>query len=265
MKTTTLEVMERRMRFRNYSGQTIKTYTSYASKFLNSFESDAYHIPTKEAKKYLENYKYSSVSQQNQIISAIKFLYREVLNSKLRDLKIARPRKEKKLPRVLDKDYLIGCIQKISNLKHKAIIQIAFSTGMRVSEVINLKIVDIDSSRMLINIRGAKGNKDRIVRLTDSTLNLLREYYRKFKPKTFMFNGQFSPKYSSTSCNNIVKKYIGKEYHFHELRHSSLTSMIDCGTDVSIVQKIAGHNSVKTTMGYLHVSKRMIQNVHAPI
>ncbi len=247
------------------SEQTRIIYHSGVKKFLERFSDyrEPKEIPTQEIKEWL--LEANTINTRKHRLCSIRAFYAMTVKMPKKVTSIPYPKKAKTIPRIIDKDYLIDCIQKISNLKHKAIIQIAFSTGMRVSEVINLKIVDIDSSRMLINIRGAKGNKDRIVRLTDSTLNLLRDYYRKFKPKTFMFNGQFSLKYSSTSCNNIVKKYLGKKYHFHELRHASLTSMIDCGTDVSIVQKIAGHNSVKTTMGYLHVSKRMINQVHSPI
>lgn len=137
---STLEVMKKTLRRRNYSEQTVRTYISYTKKFLCSFNKDAYHISIKEAKQYLEDYKYSSVSQQNQIINAVKFLYKEVLGSKLRDLKITRPRKEKRLPRVIDRDFLNEKIGSIKNLKHKAILHLAFSTGMRVSEICNLKI-----------------------------------------------------------------------------------------------------------------------------
>ena len=136
---------------------------------------------------------------------------------------------------------------------------------MRVSEVINLKIEDIDSKRMIINIRKAKGNKDRIVKLTESTLSLLREYYKEFRPKVRLFNGQTKEKYSQTSCNKIVKKYLGDKFYFHKLRHSSLTSMIECGTDVSVVQRIAGHNQLSTTAGYLHITKNTMSSVQAPI
>lgn len=262
---STLEVFKKTLRRRNYSEQTVKSYSSYVSKFLDSFDEDAYHIPIKTAEKYLEDYRYSSVSQQNQIINAIKFLYREVLGSKLRDLKIVRPRKEKKLPRIIDKDFLIKKIEAIQNLKHRAIIQLAFSTGMRVSEVINLKIVDIDSKRMIINIKNAKGNKDRVVPLSEGTLNILRLYFKEYNPVKYMFNGQFSNKYSSGSCNKIVKKHIGNEYHFHLLRHSSFTSMLEAGTDLRVIQSIAGHLSSKTTEIYTHVSKTLINQVATPM
>jgi site-specific recombinase XerD len=262
---STLKVLEKTLRRRNYAENTITAYVHYCRVFLLSFDRDAHHISAREAKKYLENYMYSSISQQNQIISAVKFLYRNVLGSKLRDLKIIRPRKNKTLPLIIDQQELISKIESISNLKHRAIIQLAFSTGMRVSEITNLKIKDIDSARMVVNVRQAKGNKDRIVKLSNGCLKLLREYYKEYKPTEYLFNGQSKPTYSHGSCRNIVKKYIGEGFKFHSLRHSSLTCMIENGTDVSIVQKMAGHSRLSTTAGYLHLTKNTIQNVYAPI
>lgn len=262
---STLEVMKKTLRRRNYSENTIKTYIHYCAVFLNNFNKDAHHISVKEAKRYIENYNYSSCSQQNQIINAIKFLYKEVLGSKIRDLKIVRPRKSKSQPLIIDQGELIRKISEIENIKHKAIIQLTFSTGMRISEVLNLKIEDVDSKRMVINVRQAKGKKDRIVKLTDACLCLLREYFKEYNPKEYLFNGQKSGKYSASSCRNIVKKYVGEKYKFHTLRHASLTSMIDNGTDVSLVQKIAGHNRLSTTSLYLHLTNKSMQSVNAPI
>jgi site-specific recombinase XerD len=264
-ESPTLEVMRKTLRRRNYSEQTVKTYCNYAGKFISSFNSDAYHISTKQAKKYLEDYNYSSVSQQNQIINAVKFLYREVLGSKLRDLKVARPRKEKKLPRVIDKKFLVSKIKAISNIKHKAIIQLAFATGMRVSEIIDLRISDIDSRRMLITINNAKGRKDRVVPISLDTIDVLREYYKSFKPNTHLFNGQFSDKYSKSSCNNIVKKHIGKEYHFHLLRHSYATALLESGVDLRVIQVLLGHSSSKTTEIYTHVSTTVFTDIALPM
>jgi site-specific recombinase XerD len=156
-------------------------------------------------------------------------------------------------------------ISKIENLKHKAIISLAFSTGMRVSEIINLKISDIDSKRMIININQAKGRKDRIVPLSPKILELLRLYYKENKPKDYMFNGQNSQQYSSESCNKLVKKYIGNSFHFHLLRHSCFTSLLECGTDLRIIQSIAGHQNVKTTEIYTHVTTNLLNKVNLPI
>ncbi len=262
---STLKKLENILRFRNYSEQTIKTYVSYCEKFLMSFDKDVYHISVKEAKNYLENYAYTSISQQNQIISSIKFLYTNVVGSKLNTLKITRPRKEKKLPKVIDSEYLKETILSIDNLKHRAILSLGYSCALRVSEVINLKIEHIDSKRMIIHIVDAKGRKDRIVRLSPILLQTLREYVKKYRPNTFLFNGQFSLQYSASSCNKLVKNYLGESYHFHLLRHSGLTNMHENNVDIATLSKIAGHNSIKTTMIYTHVSNMVIQNSHSPI
>ena len=132
---------------------------------------------------------------------------------------------------------------------------------MRVSEIINLKICDIDSKRMIININQAKGKKDRIVPLTIAILQLLREYYKEYKPKEYLFNGQNNSRYSSTSCNKIVKKYLGEDYHFHLLRHSCFTNLTEQNVDIRTIQKLAGHSSTKTTEIYTHVSKNRLQSL----
>lgn len=258
---STLEKFEKIMRVRNYSENTIRTYSNFAYKFLIKFDKDVYHISAKKAKWVLSTIDYTSVSQQNQYINAVKLLFKEVVGLKLKDIEFKRPRKEKKLPRVIDKDYLLKQLSLIENIKHKAIISLGYSVGLRVSEVLNIRLSDIDSDRMIINIRQSKGRKDRVVPLSENILKLLRWYYKKHKPKEYLFNGQNSTKYSATSCNKLVKKYIGKDYHFHILRHSCATHLLESGTDIRIIQKLLGHNSSKTTEIYTHVSTQMLNNL----
>jgi site-specific recombinase XerD len=118
---------------------------------------------------------------------------------------------------------------------------------------------------MIINIKNGKGKKDRIVPLSPNILELLRNYFKEYKPKEYLFNGQNSLKYSSTSCNQIVKKYLGNKYHFHLLRHSCFTSLLECGTDLRIIQNLAGHSSSKTTEIYTHVSTNLLNKINLPI
>lgn len=223
------------------------------------------HVSALDFQNYIDNYKFTSVSQQNQIISSIKFLYRFVLNKKYDKVKFDRPRSEKKLPQIIDFEELKSSIEKIKNLKHKAIISFGYSVGLRVSEVINLKIKDIDSKRMIIHIKNGKGHKDRIVPLSKNILELLRCYYKEFKPINYLFNGQKSLQYSSSSCNQIVKKYISPNFHFHLLRHSCFTHLIENGTDCRVIQKIAGHSNIKTTEVYMQVSNNVLSKVKLPI
>lgn len=160
---------------------------------------------------------------------------------------------------------MLKTINSIENIKHKSIIMLAYSTGMRVSEIINLKMSDIDRKRMVLFIRDSKGNKDRYVRLTEKVLETLEYYYRKEHPIEYLFNGQTKLKYTSNSCNKIVKKYLGEEYHFHLIRHSNATAMLESGTDLRVIQKHLGHMSSKTTEIYTHVSNNLLQNANQPI
>ena len=259
------EISIEKMKYLGYSKHTLKIYGYYIKEFLDGVNISPTRLQSLDFQNYLNVYNFKSNSQQNQVISSIKFLYSKVLNKKYKLVDFKRPLKEKKLPQIIDTEYLLKQISKIKNIKHKSIISLAFSVGLRVSEVINLKIEDIDSKRMIININNAKGRKDRIVPLSENILILLREYFTEYRPKIYLFNGQKKPQYSSTSCNKIVKKYLGKQYHFHQLRHSCFTSLLECGTDIRIIQKLAGHNSSKTTEIYTHVSTNLLNKINLPI
>lgn len=253
------------LKYFNYSDRTIEMYSHYLHKFLINVNKYPQHLTSSDFSNYLSNYVFTSISQQNQIINSIKFYYDKILKKKYSKVCFDRPKNEKKLPQIIDSEELLSSIAKIKNLKHKAIISIAYSVGLRVSEVVNLKIEDIDSKRMIINIKNAKGKKDRIVPLSEAILSLLREYWKKCKPKKYLFNGQKTLQYSTTSCNAIVKKYIDGKYHFHLLRHSCFTHLIESGTDIRIIQKIAGHSNIKTTEIYTHVSTKLLSTVNLPI
>lgn len=260
-----LKIYIQKLKYFKYSKHTIRDYSHYFGKFMEARGKYPQHLTSADFEDYLLNYSFSSRSQQNQIINALKFGYEKVLNKKYNKIDFQRPRPEKNLPQVIDKEYLLERISNITNLKHKAIISLAYSVGLRVSEVCNLKIKDIDSARMVITIRKGKGRKDRVVPLSENILKLLREYFKQYRPVEYLFNGQFSPQYSATSCNKIVKKYLGRQYHFHQLRHSSFTSLLEAGTDLRVIQKIAGHSSSKTTEVYTHVSNQMLSRVNLPI
>lgn len=260
-----LKIYVEKLKYFNYSEHTVRDYSHYFGKFIETIGKYPQHLTAKDFETYLLNYSFSSVSQQNQVINALKFGYDKVLNKKYNKIDFQRPRPEKRLPQVIDKDYLLGQISNIDNIKHKAIISLAYSVGLRVSEICNLKIEDIDSERMIINIIQAKGKKDRVVPLSENILKLLRAYYKQYKPNKYLFNGQKKVKYSPTSCNKIVKKYIGEKNHFHQLRHSCFTYMLEGGTDLRVIQKIAGHTSSKTTEIYTHVSNQMLSKVSLPV
>lgn len=256
-----LKIYCQKLKYLNYSESTIEIYVHYVEKFLIKTDKYYQHLVSSDFQNYLSTFSFTSISQQNQIINAIKFLYEKVLNRKYDKVSFTRPRKEKHLPKVIDQYYLKSKIELVTNKKHKAILALAFSGGLRVSEVVNLKIKDIDSTRMIISIINAKGKKDRIVPLSDKILQYLREYYIEYHPKIYLFNGQNSEKYSASSCNQLMKHYIDEKSHFHILRHSSFTALLENGTDLRVIQKIAGHSSSKTTEIYTHISNNILSRV----
>lgn len=264
-QSTTLKKYQQILRAKNYSQRTIESYST-ALKIINTeLPADLYHCSRSVISDYFQQKHFSSIAQQNIFISAIKLFYKFVIGRQLGYINLERPRREKHLPRVIDKTILLDKISAVQNIKHRAILSIGFSVGLRVSEVINLKIKDIDSSRMLIYINNAKGKKDRIVPLSQSILLLLREYYKQFKPKEFLFEGQLGGKYSSESCEKLIKKYINPGVGFHILRHSSFTSMLESGTDLRIIQTLAGHAKPNTTAIYTHVSAECLRSAKLPV
>jgi len=264
-KTDYYKICEQKLKYLNYSDRTVNCYLSYIKQFLDRIEIPPTRLGSQDFQSYLDNYKFTSVSQQNQVINAIRFLYKFGLNKKYDKVSFKRPKSEKKLPMVVDGDFIKSQLSKIENLKHRAILTLTFSVGLRVSEIVNIKIEDIDSKRMLIHIKNGKGRKDRIVPLSEKVLILLRDYFIQYKPKEYLFNGQNSTQYSIRSCQSIYKKYIDATGHIHTLRHSCFTNLLENNTDLRIIQKIAGHSNIKTTEIYTHVSNQILSKVNLPI
>lgn len=261
-----IKICEEKFIYLNYSPRTGDNYMSHIRPFLESLgDKQIIHCNSSDFQSYLDKYNFTSISQQNQVINAIRFLYKEVLNKKYDKVSFKRPRSKKKLPKVIEGNFIKEQLSKIENLKHKTILTLTYSVGLRVSEVVNLKIEDIDSTRMLIHIKNTKGRKDRIVPLSQTVLELLREYFKEFKPKEYIFNGQNSNQYSIQSCQKLYKKYIDGNTSIHTLRHSSATNLLENGTDLRLIQKILGHSSVKTTEIYTHVSTSLLSKVELPI
>jgi site-specific recombinase XerD len=264
-KTDYYKICEQKLKYLNYSDRTVDCYLSYIKQFLDRIEIPPTRLGSHDFQSYLNSYKFTSVSQQNQVINAIRFLYKFGLNKKYDKVSFKRPKSEKKLPKVIDGEFIKSQLSKIENIKHRAILTLTFSVGLRVSEIVNLKIENIDSKRMLIHIKNAKGRKDRIVPLSPNVLNLLREYFTQYRPKEYLFNGQNSTQYSIGSCQKLYKKYIDPTGHIHTLRHSCFTNLLENGTDLRVIQKIAGHSNVKTTEIYTHVSNQVLSKVNLPI
>jgi len=197
--------------------------------------------------------------------------YHEFILKKPLDLSdIPYPRRVEKLPEVLSQDEMRRLIAVPKNLKHQAIIFLLYGCGLRVGEVLNLKPQDIDSSRMVINIRQGKGKKDRQVMLDEKLLKILREYFAKVRPSNYLFNGQFGDQYSDRSINEFLKYYakragISKNIHAHTLRHCFATHLLEAGTDMAIIQKLMGHEQIKTTYGYARLNSSLISKVRSPL
>lgn len=266
------------MRFRRWleekrlSPHTINTYVEVTTFFVR------YSI-LKKSKRYtrhlVESFNYEfivcegkSVSYQNQCINGIKkyFLFK---NIDIGALELIRPKKEKKLPTVLSKSEVRSLMDETHNLKHRTLLALIYSGGLRIGEAINLKVGDIDSNRMLIHIKGGKGKKDRYTLLSQSFLETLRQYYRQYKPKEYLFEGQGGTKYSTSSAQWILKKAvlksgIVKKVTLHTLRHSFATHLLENGTDIRYIQELLGHKSPKTTMIYTHVTENSIKNISNP-
>jgi site-specific recombinase XerD len=261
-----LDLYRKELQLKNYSENSIKNYVSQVDVFLrghNGLFTEPSKINESSIKTWLLQFK--TRNSMCHSISALKLFYKLVIKQPMKFRYIEYPRSERKLPKIIEKEFLLEQLNKITNTKHRALLTMTYSTGMRVSEVINLLISDIDSKRMIIFIRNSKGNKDRIVPLSQKVLELLRVYFAEYKPKEYLFNGQFSNQYTERSCNQLVKKYIGKEYHMHLLRHSNATALLEAGTDLRYIQKHLGHSNVKTTEVYCHVSTNMLSKMALPI
>lgn len=259
---------------KRYSQNTIKTYVSYMRSFREEFSNrELDSITTQEINAYilkLIQIRAISKSQQNQRINAIKFYYEKVLGRKRMYYNVNRPKKEKRMPRILTVEEVELLLKHCNNLKHKCILMALYSGGLRRSELINLKISDIDSQRMLIRITNSKGNKDRNTLLSEKLLKLLRDYYRYHKPKIWLFEGQGGGQYSATSIANILRKalkraQINKNATPHTLRHSFATHLLDQGINLRYIQELLGHSSIKTTEIYTHVSSKQLSKIKNPL
>jgi len=257
-----------------YSENTVRTYKDCFTEFMNYFNKrDINDLGKEEIQQYLiyliEERKVST-SYQNQAINAIKFYYEKVLCGRRQVYYIERPRTEKILPTVLSEQEVKSIIENIQNLKHRCMIMTCYSAGLRVSELLNLKPLDIDSKRMLIKVRGGKGKKDRITLLSKKVLELLRTYYIAYKPKEYLFEGQMGGRYSERSIQQVLhratrKAGIGKQVTMHTLRHSFATHLLENGTDLRYIQSLLGHTSPKTTQIYTHITTRGFDQIKNPL
>jgi integrase/recombinase XerD len=272
--TQQLEAFKSYMNYRRYSKNTIKTYSDALKIFFkfnateNLEQLTIEHLIKFNNEHILKN-NYSA-SYQNQVINAIKLFYRNRFNRTMEVDFIQRPRREKRLPNVLSKLEVKSILESPINLKHRAMLSIIYACGLRRSELLNLTLKDVLSDRHLLFIRQSKGKKDRMLPISDKLISMLREYYRAYKPKRWLFEGQNpGEQYSERSLQLVLnqalnKARINKPVTLHWLRHSYATHLLENGTDLRYIQELLGHSSSKTTEIYTHVSTHSIQKIKSP-
>ena len=263
------------LRLKNYSPNTINTYCNEFHFLLRLLGTEKVSDLTKQQVQsyllWLFNNKGYSPAHLHTTINALKFYFEQVLGRGREFYDLPRPKKPLKLPDILAEKEVMCLIKKTENLKHRALLMTAYSAGLRVSELVSLKIRDIDSKRMMIHIRQGKGGKDRMVQLSQVLLQTLREYYSVYKPVEYLFEGEKKGEpYSARSAQEVLSKAkkiagIQKKGSIHMLRHSYATHLLEAGTDIRYIQELLGHSSLKTTMRYTHVSQLKVQGIQSPL
>jgi len=268
------ERFQDRLRLKSYSPNTLRTYSiefaqllyllkDYPVKDLSPEKLQSYFLYCTKALKLSENGIHSRMN-------AIKFYFEQVLHREKMFFDIPRPKKPLLLPKSLNTVEVKKLFEVTDNIKHRLILQLCYGMGLRVSEIVHLKIEDIDSVSMRVLIQCGKGKKDRYVNLPQSVLEDLRNYYMVFRPKQFLFEGQSGGQYTIRSAQLVFgtamkKAGIQKTIGIHGLRHSYATHLLEYGTDISFIQKLLGHNDIKTTLRYTHITSPAIQGIKSPL
>lgn len=252
------------------SKATVKNYESQVKSFLQYFvnEIEPKSISNDKIKDWL--LQAQTINTRKHRLCAINSFYKLTVGMPSKIQKIPYPRADKKLPIVLSQAEVQRMFDVCHNLKHKAILALLYSCGLRVSELINLKWEHIDRSRMVINIIQAKGNQDRQVMLSPELIEVLTKYWKEYKSKTYVFNGQTAQQYTAKSVGEVMKQLadkagINKRVYTHLMRHNCFTHMVESGIDINLIQRLAGHKNVKTTAIYTHISHNTISKIQSPL
>ncbi len=274
-KRTKISDFRKWMQQQRYSPNTIKNYCHQLELFFSYYSNiEIDEITIKDITdfhyKYIVTNNLSSNSQQI-TISALKLFYKKIENKHIDPVKIERPIRSKPLPKVISKEGVKDLLNGITNQKHKMALMMIYACGLRRSELLNLKLRDIDSKRMQLEIKNAKGKKDRMIPISENLLNKIKSYYRAYKPIKYLIEGQVAGiQYSATSLQNIFNKAVKKskintKFTLHCLRHSYATHLLENGTDLRFIQELLGHKSSKTTEIYTHVSMSSLKNIKNPL
>jgi integrase/recombinase XerD len=273
-KESAIRIFRRLLHTQRYSERTVITYIEAIKTFLGYLKDKRLEeITNMDVISFNEGYIIKnrfSWSYQNQIISAVKLFFNQVIKKDLVVSEIRRPRRSRSLPDIFSVDEVERLLRSIRNIKHKSALGLIYACGLRRSELIGLQISAIDSKRGILMIRGAKGNKDRIVPLPGSMIELLREYYKLYRPRIWLFEGQKAGEpYSETSLRQafvqaMKSSGIKKKLTLHSLRHSYATHLLENGIDLRFIQELLGHRSSKTTEIYTHVRVKSIESIRSP-
>lgn len=267
-----LDLFRKDLRLKNYAASSIDNYVSQVKHFLyehNGLFTEPVKINEQTIKEWL--LKSNSINGMKHRLSALKLFYSFTVRQPMKFKYIEYPKSDKKLPIVLSVEEIQKMFSVCENLKHKVILALLYSCGLRVSELINLQWKDIDRSRMVINVIQAKGKRDRQVMLTPQLIPLLTDYYREYKSRVYVLNGwKDQLQYAKESVLQVVKQLavkagLNKRVYTHLLRHCSFTHMVEAGTDINLIQRLAGHSNVKTTAIYTHISHNLISKIQSPL
>lgn len=273
-KSKLISKYEHRLRLKNYSERTIQAYLNGLQVFIGYISTNKVEEVSAEVLENFFDYSKADLeygySMMKQLLASVKFLYNDVLKKDIGfDFNI-KMKKPSKIPVVLSAREVERFLKSFDNLKHKAIFTLLYSAGLRIGELLALRVKDIDSDRMQIRIQQGKGQKDRYSILSAKVLEMLREYVKEFHPKEFLFEGQGGGPYSASSIQALMRKHkkickIKKQATPHTLRHSFATHLLDNGTDIRFIQELLGHKHISTTQIYTQVSSRSLKDVKSPV
>lgn len=268
------EQFKRDLELKGFSPKTQQSYIRHVALFAKYYNKSPESLDSEEIKDYLYyliTERNLSKSYVNQVYSGLKLLYEITLNKQWDMKKIPRAKKEKKLPQVLSQEEVKAILTCIRNLKHKAILSTIYAAGLRVGEVVNLKVSDIDSVNMQIRVEQGKGNKDRLTLLSEENLKILREYFKYFRPVHWLFPGGGIDKHLTTRSvekimdRAVITAGITKPATVHTLRHSFATHLLESGVDIYYIQRLLGHANIESTSIYLHMTNMKLRNIKSPL
>lgn len=266
--------LRKQLKIKAYGKSTQHIYLSEFTHLLSLLkEKDVNSLTPERLKDYLY-YCASELKMKERKLhgkmNALKFYFEKVCNQPKMFLDIPRPKKPSTLPKLLSKKEIVRVFGQVKNPKHLLALRLCYGMGLRVSEIVNLKVAHIDGDRKMVLIQGAKGKKDRYVNLPDTALDELRNYYKTYHPKEWLFEGQYGGQYSVSSVQHVFKRAmknagIKKKIGIHGLRHSYATHLLEAGADIRFIQELLGHHSIKTTQIYTHVSNASKMDVKSPL